>query len=72
MIALILQYIYTLLGWSFWNGGCELLRSTVGYLQRSAAQDGGWEDIQVFDRKPAAAIPEVYGFMRKKSDLKAP
>lgn len=65
-IAWFLQNVYTLMGWRFWNGGCELTRDTAKNLQNAAAFDGGWADVKLYDRNPGGCVPEIYGYMQKK------
>lgn len=64
-IAWLLQNVYMLMGWHFWNGGCELTRDTAGNLMNASAYDGGWADVKIFDRNPGGCVPEIYGYMQK-------
>ena len=65
-IAWLLQRVYMLMGWRFWNGGCELTRDTSKNLENAAAGDGGWAEIKILDRNPGGCVPEIYGYMQKK------
>lgn len=67
ILARLAQHAYMLLGWSFLAGGCELTRDTAATLRRSARVDGGWLQERVVDRKPEACIPEVWGYMTKRT-----
>lgn len=65
ILARVVQYVYMLLGWSFWAGGCELTRDTLSMLRLAAKPDGGWTQEQVSEIKPQTAIPEIFGYMVK-------
>jgi len=65
-VAWIMQNVYMLMGWRFWNGGCELTRDTAKTLRNAAASDGGWADVKLYERKPWGCVPEIYGYMQKK------
>lgn len=61
----LFQRVYTLLGWKFWNGGCELRRDTKQFLSEAAGREG-WDQVKVFRRYEDGVIPEVYGYLRKR------
>lgn len=60
--ARLMQSLYTLVGWTFFMGGCELQRHTYSCLQEA----GDWEsfDLQYF--RPRDVIPFVVGELIKK------
>lgn len=63
LAARIMQVVYTVAGWPFFMGGCELQRHTPDFLKEA----GEWEH---FDLKYAGAkdtIPFVVGELVKKS-----
>lgn len=67
IIARLVQQAYQLAGWSFWAGGCELTRDTLSVLKQAAKSDSGWAQVQVMENKPQTAVPEIYGYMVKRS-----
>lgn len=64
LIAGFLQRVYMLLGWRFWNGGCELDRDTKNYLLAAAVP--GWAHVDIHERNWDRAIPEIYGMVEKR------
>ncbi|KAK6370233.1 hypothetical protein LTR64_005473 [Lithohypha guttulata] len=66
-IAYLLQKVYMMLGYQFLASGCDLTRDTAGDLRTAAAADHGWDKVRVVDRNPEGCIPEVWGYMQKKS-----
>ncbi|KAJ9650991.1 hypothetical protein H2198_009706 [Neophaeococcomyces mojaviensis] len=66
IVAWSLQRLYMLMGWRFWNGGCELTRDTERFMINAAANDGGWSVKEVYHRNPTGCIPEIFGYMEKQ------
>ncbi|KAF2185182.1 hypothetical protein K469DRAFT_726764 [Zopfia rhizophila CBS 207.26] len=65
ILARIAQVVYTLLGWPFFMGGCELQRHTPRYL-REAAGTEGWAEFKLEYVEPQGAVPFVVGELRKR------
>lgn len=65
MLARIAQLVYTLLGWPFFMGGCELQRHTEVYL-KDAAGPQGWDKFELQYVEPKFAIPFIVGELRKR------
>lgn len=65
-LALLMQRVYMLLGWSFLAGGCELTRDTEQFMIDAARSDGGWAKKEVYHRNVWGCVPEIYGFAVKK------
>jgi SAM-dependent methyltransferase len=61
VLARLLQVMYTLLGWPFFMGGCELQRHTEEFLKRA----GSWKkfDLQYVEAK--TTVPFVVGELIK-------
>jgi SAM-dependent methyltransferase len=62
MLARLMQMVYTLLGWPFFMGGCELQRHTAEYLRDA----GEWDKFELKYYGPKDAIPFVVGELIKK------
>lgn len=62
MLARLMQLVYTLLGWPFFMGGCELQRHTPDYLRDA----GEWDQFDLKYYGPKDAIPFVVGELIKK------
>jgi 2-polyprenyl-3-methyl-5-hydroxy-6-metoxy-1,4-benzoquinol methylase len=60
--ARLMQMLYTLVGWSFFMGGCELQRHTYSCLQEA----GDWESFNLQYIRPKDVIPFVVGELVKK------
>lgn len=62
VLMLLTQYVYTLMGWPFFMGGCEMIRHTPDYLRNA----GEWElfDLEYYGAKDV--IPFVVGELIKK------
>ena len=57
-----MQLVYTLIGWPFFMGGCELQRHTPKYLRDA----GEWDKFDLEYVEPKFAIPFVVGELIKK------
>jgi SAM-dependent methyltransferase len=62
MLARLMQMVYTVFGWSFFMGGCELQRHTTEYLREA----GEWDKFELKFYGPKDAIPFVVGELTKK------
>jgi len=62
LLARFMQVVYTLLGWPFFMGGCELQRHTPEYLRNA----GEWDKFDLKYYGPKDAIPFVVGELIKK------
>ncbi|KAH7398956.1 S-adenosyl-L-methionine-dependent methyltransferase [Phaeosphaeria sp. MPI-PUGE-AT-0046c] len=62
MLARLMQVVYTLLGWPFFMGGCELQRHTPEYLRDA----GEWDQFELKYYGPKDTIPFVVGELIKK------
>lgn len=61
VLARVVQVVYTLLGWPFFMGGCELQRHTEVFLREA----GEWEEFKLVYVDPQHAIPFIVGEMKK-------
>lgn len=61
MLARAMQIVYTLLGWPFFMGGCELQRHTPDFLKEA----GEWDKFELKYYGPKDAIPFVVGELVK-------
>lgn len=59
--ARFMQFIYTLLGWPFFMGGCELQRHTPDFLRDA----GEWDQFELKYYGPSDCLPFVVGELRK-------
>ncbi|KAJ4994491.1 hypothetical protein SVAN01_00320 [Stagonosporopsis vannaccii] len=62
LLARLMQVVYTLLGWPFFMGGCQLQRHTPEYLRNA----GEWDKFDLKYYGPKDAIPFVVGELIKK------
>jgi SAM-dependent methyltransferase len=62
MLARFMQFVYTVLGWPFFMGGCELQRHTADYLRDA----GEWKEFNLEYVEPKSAIPFVVGELIKQ------
>jgi SAM-dependent methyltransferase len=62
IMARLMQLVYTLLGWPFFMGGCELQRHTPDFLRDA----GEWDQFDLNYYAPKDAIPFVVGELIKK------
>ncbi|KAF2829898.1 S-adenosyl-L-methionine-dependent methyltransferase [Ophiobolus disseminans] len=62
LAARFMQLVYTLLGWPFFMGGCELQRHTREYLRDA----GEWDQFDLKYYGPRDAVPFVVGELIKK------
>ncbi|EAT85308.2 hypothetical protein HBI56_072340 [Parastagonospora nodorum] len=60
--ARFMQLVYTVVGWPFLMGGCELQRHTPEYLRDA----GEWDQFELKYYAPKDAIPFVVGELIKK------
>jgi SAM-dependent methyltransferase len=65
--ARFMQLVYTLLGWPFFMGGCELQRHTPDYLRDA----GEWDKYDLKYYGPKDAIPFLVGELIKKGHPEA-
>lgn len=63
-LARLMQVIYTLLGWPFFMGGCELQRHTQEFLRDA----GEWDQFDLKFYQAKDAIPWVVGELIKKGE----
>ncbi|KAH7117046.1 S-adenosyl-L-methionine-dependent methyltransferase [Dendryphion nanum] len=61
-LARFMQIVYTVLGWAFFMGGCELQRHTEKFLKEA----GDWEQFELEYVGAQDAIPFVVGELIKK------
>jgi SAM-dependent methyltransferase len=61
VLARIAQFMYTVLGWPFFMGGCEVQRHTEQYLKEA----GKWQKFQLEYVQPRNVIPFVVGELIK-------
>ncbi|KAJ4369198.1 hypothetical protein N0V83_006283 [Neocucurbitaria cava] len=61
--ARFMQLVYTVLGWPFFMGGCELQRHTMGYLRDA----GEWDKFDLKYYGPTDCIPFVVGELIKEA-----
>jgi SAM-dependent methyltransferase len=62
IIARAMQFVYAILGWSFFLGGCEMQRHTREYLRDA----GEWEAFQLQYVEPEHIVPFVVGELIKR------
>jgi SAM-dependent methyltransferase len=62
MAARFMQLVFTLLGWPFLMGGCELQRHTAEYLRDA----GEWDKFDLKYYAPQDVVPFVVGELIKK------
>lgn len=62
IMARFMQIVYTILGWPFFMGGCELQRHTETFLKDA----GEWEKFELEYVGPKDAIPFLVGELIKK------
>lgn len=60
--ARAMQFVYTMLGWPFFLGGCEMQRNTPEFLREAAE----WEKFQLQYVEPKGVVPFVVGELIKK------
>jgi SAM-dependent methyltransferase len=63
IMARVSQVVWGLLGWTYFVGGCELSRDTIGILDRV----GEWEKIEIRRDMSWAVLPFVTGVYTKPS-----
>lgn len=66
LLARVMQSVYTLMGWKFFVGNCDLLRDTKSYLREAAEQDGGWKSFDLKSRFAWSTLPYISGVAVKK------
>lgn len=64
-VGRFMQFAYTVLGWPFFMGGCELQRHTPEWVNEAAGPDG-WEKVQVRYVEQKTVIPFWVGELRKR------
>ncbi|KAF1978092.1 hypothetical protein BU23DRAFT_587132 [Bimuria novae-zelandiae CBS 107.79] len=62
IVGSAMQFLYSVAGWSFFLGGCELQRHTAEFLREA----GEWDKIQLQCEDPKGVIPFVVGELIKK------
>ncbi|ORY18841.1 hypothetical protein BCR34DRAFT_621323 [Clohesyomyces aquaticus] len=65
VVGRLAQVVYTLLGWPFFMGGCELQRHTPEFLTEAAGKDG-WASESFEYVEPTNAFPFYVGELRKR------
>ncbi|KAF2749045.1 hypothetical protein M011DRAFT_466162 [Sporormia fimetaria CBS 119925] len=63
-VARALQWVYSVMGWPFFMGGCELQRDTEDYLRRG----GVWKRVSLGYVEPETTIPFIVGELIKTDD----
>lgn len=63
MLGRLVQFLYTIIGWPFLMGGCELQRHTPEFLREA----GEWEKFDLEYVGPKEAVPFVVGELIKKA-----
>lgn len=66
LVGRMFQLLYTVLGWTYFFGGCHLSRDTIGLLYKAAEVDGGWGAVELQRDQDWAALPFVTGTFLKK------
>ncbi|KAI1952969.1 hypothetical protein LOZ57_001053 [Ophidiomyces ophidiicola] len=66
VLGRLAQIFYTLLGWPFFVGDCQLGRNTRKSLVMAAAKDGGWETDTLELSFGWSAIPYISGTLVKR------
>ncbi|PYH82447.1 phospholipid methyltransferase [Aspergillus uvarum CBS 121591] len=66
VVARVVQGLYELLGWRWFVGDCCLTRDTEGALRGAAAEDGGWERVELRRYFGEGVMPYVAGVLVKK------
>ncbi|KAM5489692.1 hypothetical protein MaudMau93_003058 [Microsporum audouinii] len=66
VVARIVQVVYTLSGWSFFMGGCNMDRDTERTLRAVADVDGGWGSIDLESSFTSGPLPYVSGTLVKR------
>lgn len=62
VVARVMQFVYTVLGWSFFLGGCEMQRNTLEFLREA----GQWEKFDLQYVEPKGVAPWIVGELIKK------
>lgn len=65
-LALFLQYVYHLCGWTYFVGDCHLTRDIRKVLIEATGEKGGWESVQLQESFPWACLPYVSGVLTKR------
>ncbi|PYI29952.1 S-adenosyl-L-methionine-dependent methyltransferase [Aspergillus indologenus CBS 114.80] len=68
VVARVVQGLYELLGWRWFVGDCCLTRDTEGALRGAAAEDGGWERVELRRYFGEGVMPYVAGVLVKKGE----
>ncbi|KAG0156017.1 hypothetical protein PDIDSM_3193 [Penicillium digitatum] len=66
IIGRFVQGVYQVLGWSWFTGGCCLVRDTEAVLRAAADVDGGWESVELERNFEWSAMPYISGVLVKK------
>lgn len=66
VVARVMQRVYQALGWSLFLGDCRLDRDTERLLKGAAAEDGGWETVELDRWFGKTVLPYISGFLVKK------
>ncbi|EED12916.1 conserved hypothetical protein [Talaromyces stipitatus ATCC 10500] len=66
-LARVMQTVYTMLGWRFFIGDCDLLRDTETYLRNAAERDGGWKSFDLETRFTWSTLPYISGVLVKRN-----
>lgn len=66
-VGRFLQQMYMRMGWSFWIGGCDLIRDTTACLEMAAKQDGGWAKVELETTDSWSCLPHITGVLVKKT-----
>lgn len=61
LLARVMQVVFTVLGWPFFMGGCELQRHTPEFLREA----GEWKKFDLKYVEPATTIPFIVGELIK-------
>lgn len=67
VVARGFQWLYMMLGWTFFVGGCHLDRDTERVLKEAAGRSG-WANVELEPVDSWGAIPYVVGVLVKSND----
>ncbi|KMP03217.1 hypothetical protein CISG_09446 [Coccidioides immitis RMSCC 3703] len=67
IVGRLAQLFYTLLGWPFFMGSCDMNRDTGKMLRKAAERDGGWASDTLKTSFAWGPMPYVSGILVKRS-----
>lgn len=66
------QIFYTMLGWPYFIGDCQLNKDTATLLRDIGNANGGWESVQLDKRMEWSVLPYALGvFVKSRTSEKA-